>query len=209
MALRTPGCIAALTLLAACAAGPAPRTGFLGDYSRLERVGDSDSRLEQRPPVGYDLRRFRAVHIEPTAVQVEGIDDAAKDKLAAAFRDALVERLDGALPLAERSGPGVLKVRTAIVDARKANVAVNAVTSLLLMPITRGGMAAEAEVVDGGSGERIAALSWSRRGGKLTEMGLSYTELGEARSGLRAFARRLADLFDPQPVSQRAAAPTR
>lgn len=136
--------------------------------------------------------------IEPTDVQVEGLDDEERQKLSAAFREALVERLNGALPVTDQTGPGVLRVRTAIVEARKANVAVNAVTtSLLLMPVTQGGVAAEAEVVDGGSGERIAALSWARRGAKVTEIGLSYTELGQARSGLRAFARRLADLFDP------------
>ena len=197
MRCRTFGGVGALCLLAACAAGPAPRSGFLGDYSRLERVGSSDSLLEQRPPADYDLRRFRAVMIEPTDVQVEGLDDEERQKLSAAFREALVERLNGALPVTDQTGPGVLRVRTAIVEARKANVAVNAVTTLLLMPVTQGGVAAEAEVVDGGSGERIAALSWARRGAKVTEIGLSYTELGQARSGLRAFARRLADLFDP------------
>lgn len=191
--------ICALSLaVTACAAGPAPRTGFLGDYSGLERVGKSDSLIEQRPPVGYDMRRFKSVFIEETDVQVEGLSDEDRQKLAAVFREALVERLDGALPLAERSGPGVLRVRTAIVSARKANVAVNAVAALVL-PIspTQGAVAAEAEVLDGGSGERIAALSWARRGAKITEVGLSYTRLGEARSGLRAFARRLADLFGP------------
>lgn len=51
MRYRTFGGVGALCLLAACAAGPAPRSGFLGDYSRLERVGSSDSLLEQRPPL--------------------------------------------------------------------------------------------------------------------------------------------------------------
>jgi hypothetical protein len=191
--------ICALALVVtSCAAGPAPRTGFLSDYSGLEPVGSSDSLLEQRPPADFDPSRYRAVFIEPTEVRVDGLTDEDKAKLADAFRDALIERLNGALPLADQTGPGVMRVRTAIVEARKANVAANAVSSLILpIPLTRGGVAAEAEVLDGATGVRIAALSWSRRGAKVTEVGLSYTRLGEARSGLRSFAKRLADLFSP------------
>ncbi|WP_157973115.1 DUF3313 domain-containing protein [Blastomonas sp. UPD001] len=190
--------ICALSLVVtACAAGPAPRTGFLSDYSGLEPVGSSDSLLEQRPPADFDPRRFNAVMIEPTEVRVEDLSEEDKTKLSDVFREALIERLGGALPIVEQSGPGVFRVRTAIVDARKANVAINAVTSLLVGPVSNGGVAAEAEVLDGGTGARIAALSWSRRGGKITEVGLSYTQLGQARSGLRSFAKRLADLFSP------------
>lgn len=187
--------VAISALLASCAAGPAPRTGFLGDYSGLARVGSSDSLLEQRPSPHFDVAEFHGVFIEPTEVRVDGLSEAEKQQLSDVFRAALVERLNGALPLVGASGRGVIKVRTAIVEARKANVAANVVTSLLAVPVTRGGVAAEAEVVDGGSGQRIAALAWARRGGKISEIGLSYTQLGEARSGLRAFAYRLADLF--------------
>lgn len=186
-------------LVAGCASGPAPRSGFLGDYAGLERVGRSDSLLEQRPPADFRAADFRAVMIEPAEIRIDALSDADRAGLAEAFREALVERIGGALPIVDRAGPGVLRVRTAIVDARKANVPVNVVTSLLAVPLSRGGVAAEAEVLDGGTGRRIAALSWSRRGAKLTQPGLSYTRLGEARAGLRAFAKRLADLFAPVP----------
>jgi len=192
------GTIGALSLsaaLTACAAGPAPRSGFLKDYSGLVQVGKSDSLLEQRPSPDFDPTKYQAVAIAPTDVQVEGLSDDDKAQLSAAFRDALVERVSGHLPVVQTSGPGVIYVRTSIVSARKANVAMNVVTSLLATPLSRGGVAAEAEVVDGGTGKRIAALSWARRGAKITQPGLSYTRLGEARAGLRVFAIRLSDLF--------------
>lgn len=191
--------IAAALLATACAATPAPRSGFIGDYSRLEPVRSSDSLLEERPAPGFDLTRYRAIVIEPTEIRAEGLRQTDQQMLAQVFREALLEQLDGSLPVVETAGPDVLRVRSAIIEARRANVAVNAITSLLAAPVSRGGVAAEAEVLDGGTGKRIAALAWSRRGAKIAEIGLSYTRLGDARSGLRAFAVRLADLFAPDP----------
>ena len=191
---------AAALSLAGCAAGPAPKTGFLGDYTHLEKVGKSDSLIEQRPDPGFDPAVYRAVSIDPTEVKVEGLAEADRAQLAAAFREALVERLGGSLPVVDAPGPQVLRVRTAIVSASKANVPVNVVTTLLVgAPPSHGGVAAEAEVLDGGTGRRIAALSWARRGAKVSQIGSSYTKLGEARVGLRAFANRLADLFSSKP----------
>ncbi len=203
MLIRKTLALGLVMSLAACAAGPAPRSGFLKDYSGLTKVGKSDSLIEQRAPAGFDPAAYRAVLIEPTVIEIESLSDDDKAKLSAAFRDALIERVNGRLPVVETAGPGVLRVRTAIISARRANVPINVVTSLLLTSVSRGGVAAEAEVVDGGTGRRIAALSWARRGAKITQPGLSYTSLGEARSGLRAFAARLADLFSPEPVATR------
>jgi hypothetical protein len=184
-----------LCALAACAAGPAPRTGFLSTYDGLEQVRGSDSLLEQRPPLNFDPAAYHAVVIDPTDVQVPDLEESDRQQLADVFREALIERLDGKLPVVAEVGPGVIRVRTAIVGVRKANVPLNVVTSLLAAPLSRGGVAAEAEVLDGGSGKRIAALSWSRRGVAITQATLQYTRFGEARQGLRAFANRLADLF--------------
>lgn len=192
----------ALLALSACAAGPAPQSGFLKDYSGLVKVGKSDSLLEQRPPADFDPTRYKSVMIEPTNMQVEGLSEADEALLSDTFRDALIERLAGELPVVEKAGPGVLRVRTAIISARKANVPINVVSSLVLTSLTRGGVAAEAEILDGGTGKRIAALSWARRGAKITEPGLTYTRLGEARSGLRAFAARLAKLFENEQSHQ-------
>lgn len=203
MGMEKWGAILLIVALSACAAGPAPRSGFLKDYDGLAKVGKSDSLLEQRPPADFDPMAYRAVAIDPTQIQIEGLSEEDKAQLSAAFHDALVERIGGQLPVVDAAGPGVLRVRTAIVSARKANIAVNVVTSLLATPLSRGGVAAEAEIIDGGTGKRIAALSWARRGAKLTQPGLSYTRLGEARAGLRVFAARLAALFVADPKAKR------
>lgn len=178
-----------------CATGPATKSGFLGDYSRVVRVGKSDSLIAQPPAPGFDVSGYNAVKIDDPVIMIEELGEEDRRQLSAVFREALVERVGGALPLVERTGPGVLHVRSAITGARKANIALNVATSLLLTPVSRGGVAAEAEVLDGGTGARIAALSWSRRGAKITQVGLSYSRLGEAREGLRSFAARLAELF--------------
>lgn len=198
MRVEQLGALALLVTLSACAAGPAPKSGFLRDYSGLVAIGNSDALLEQRPPADFDLLSYRAVLLEYTDIQVDGLSEVDKAQLSAVFRVALLERLKSQLPMAEKAGTGVLRVRTAIVSARKANIPFNIVTSLLAVPLLRGGVAAEAEVINGGTGRRIAALSWSRRGARITQAGLPFTRLGEARAGLRAFADRLADLFLPE-----------
>lgn len=195
MALRQIALLVGLCLVTGCAAGPAPRSGFLGSYDGLEQIRGSDSLLEQRPSPTFDPASFHAVSIDPPVIEVSDINDVDRERLASAFREALIERLEGKLPIVADAGPGVLRIRTSIVDVKKANVPMNIVTSLLAVPLSQGGVAAEAEVLDGGSGERVAALSWSRRGVRITQASLKYSRLGEARQGLRAFAARLAGLF--------------
>lgn len=185
----------ALAGLSACAAGPAPRSGFMKDYTGLEKVGKSSSLLEQHPPEDFKLGMYHAIVIEATEVRAEGLSAQDETKLAAAFHDELVEQVGSKLPIVGAVGPGVLQVRSAIISTRKANVALNVATTAVIGAVSRGGVAAEAEVLDGGSGKRIAAISWARRGAKLIQPGLSYTRLGEARQGLRSLAVRLAALF--------------
>lgn len=198
MVLKAVAATFALMILGGCASGPATRSGYLVDYSRMQQVSESDSVLVQAPPPGFDASRYHAVKIDEPHVMVIELSAEERAQLSNVFRQALIDEVGNRRPVVQTAGPGVLVVRSAITSASKANVALNVVTGILAYPVSRGGAAAEAEVLDGQTGKRIAALSWSRRGAKISQFTLPYTRLGEARAGLRAFADRLGALFESE-----------
>ncbi|MCC5647866.1 DUF3313 domain-containing protein [Nostoc sp. CHAB 5824] len=178
--------------IAGCASGPATQSGFLTDYSELKPEEGKDSILTQRPPPSFRPGDYSSVFIEKPSVQVPDITATEADQLQLVFATALAERFAVGRKIVEQPGDGVLHVRSAITEARKANVALNIATSLLGAPISAGSVSGEAEILDGRTGKRVAALSWTRRGQALTDLPASYASLGQVRSGLRAFAKRLA-----------------
>lgn len=193
--MRRAGLVAlpCLAALAACAATPATRSGFLGDYREMRTEDSRDRILVQRPPADFVRSLYGAVRIAEPVIAVPDLPAPDAARLAAALRDALAVELSSATG----SGKPVLEVRSAITGARKANVIANVATSLLALPVSAGGVSAEAEIVDVASGRRIAALSWSRRGGAFKDFGAAYSRYGQARAGLHAFARRFAGLVEP------------
>lgn len=182
-------------MLAGCAATPATRSGFLGDYSKLVAADARDRILVQRPEVSV-LLRYEGFMVEAPVVQDPSLDEAEARRLAAVFTEALTVELGLRLRPAIARGAGVLVVRSAITGARRSNVALNVATSLIGAPLSAGGVSAEAEVVDSRTGQRIAALSWSRRGDAFRDIGQAYASLGQARKGLREFAKRLVGVLD-------------
>ena len=188
-----------VVLVGACATTPATRSGFLGDYSALESEDRRDRILVQRPAATFDPTLYTGVIIDPPRVEVRGLDRDDAMRLSHTLHDALVEQFGRGRAIVRTPGPSILRVRSAITGARRANVAANAATSLLLLPVTAGGVSAEAEVIDTRDGTRVAALSWSRRGSVVRDFTDSYASLGQARSGLRAFAAKLAVITTSNP----------
>lgn len=195
--------LATCALLSACAESVATRSGFLSNYSAMQPVNGSDGLLQQAPAADFDANRYTSVFVEPAVVMSKGVKPEDAKQLASVFEDALRNQLGAGRRIVHRPGPGTLHVRAAIIKSSEADVDLNIVTSILAIPLSEGSMAAEAEVIDGGNGMRVAAMSWTRDGGELTDIGLDYTRLGHARSGLRAFAVKLVKLVDRKQVSAR------
>lgn len=184
-------------MLGGCASGPATRSGFLSDYTELKPENGKDSILAKHPPISFQAEAYHAVFIEKPRVDVARISQAEADQLREVFTIALTEQFASSRRLVQRPGIGVLYVRAAITEARKSNVALNIATTLLGAPVSAGSVSCEAEILDGGSRIRIVALSWTRRGQMLAELPASFASLGQARRGLRAFAKRLVSLIEP------------
>jgi hypothetical protein len=127
------------------------------------------------------------------------LDRATIDALTADYQEKLRTAFGRHLPQTGATGPGILVVRAAITDVGHANPYINAVAmAAVLIPVTAGGASTEAEVVDGGSGEQLAALQVATNGGRAFLGGpVGYlSKYGRARRAFTRHADQLAtELF--------------
>lgn len=179
-----------VTLLSACAATRQGRSvenaGFLSNYSQLqEKGGDEALKVYINPDV--DCRQYRQVYIEPVQIWAKG-KNSDLGKLPANEKQMLVNLAMSAVAkgvrspyrIAQQPGPGVMTMRAAITEAEESWVvldtissivpqmrAVSEITGLLTgKPSFTGLVAAEIEVLDSQTHERLFAAVDKRIGGK-------------------------------------------
>lgn len=121
---RWPSALAALAMLAAASAGATAAPSYsevLAHSQRLEAVpGEEGARRWLEP--GVDFGRYDKILLERIQVRVaddaqyRAIDPTDLKSLVDYLHNAIVKALDGAYPLVERPGRGVLRVRTVIYD---------------------------------------------------------------------------------------------
>jgi len=189
---------------ASAVAGCAPKgdfSGFLGDYSKLERDVILDNSLAYTNPT-KDLKQYTKFIIEPVVVHFApnadgiAIDPADLKMLADYWRDETVKALSRNYTVVTEPGPGVLRVRAAITGIKK-NVPLASVGSLTkAADIGLGGASMEAEALDAQTGERVAAIVDSRSGAALGITGRRQTSYDDAKEILRLWAERFAARVD-------------
>jgi len=123
------GCALLLVVLAtlSCSARrpapPADMSGFLDEYALLRAGGSDDVRLVYRNP-DADWTRYHAVLLEPVTIWRSGrksLDAVPEDdlfRLAYDFEKALRVRLGGGFRLVDQPGPGVMRIRLGMTEAR-------------------------------------------------------------------------------------------
>jgi hypothetical protein len=159
-------------------------SGFLTDYAKLAPGGKDRAQLLYMKP-GLDVSSYRAIRIQPiklhAATKDSGLGDLSREDqqmLADRMHTAVVNALSKDWAITEEMGPDVLVVRGALTEAGASNVALDVVATvipqvrLLSMvgglaadtAMTVGSARAEAEVLDGGSGEQLLAAVDERVG---------------------------------------------
>jgi len=168
------------------------KSGFLGDYSQLREGGMGEAQLVYIKS-GVPWARYSKMEIDPVTIWTLGDSDVAK--VSDADRQLLADYLDASLrnslqqnyTLIDRPEGNTLRLRVAITDAKEARVALNTVSKIvpqLRMLTTVGGLATdtqllvgragvEAEILDGVTGERLAAAVDRRAGTKALRGGVS------------------------------------
>lgn len=157
------GVLGLALVVASCATTRATRArvepaGFLGDYSQLTPGDKGEAQFLYVNPT-TDFARYDAIMIDSVTIwrdaQTEGIDADDQQVLTDYLYATLHEHLRKDYRIADSPGPGVMRLRAAITEARGAKVVLNTVTSIvpqLRVLTTLGGLATDTAVFVGKAG---------------------------------------------------------
>jgi len=162
-------------------------SGFLGDYSKLEK-GTGDQALLRYVNPGAVFSKYDSVIIDPVAVYVNASDGLIRDvteedieHLSGYLRTTVRNELQQDYKVVETAGPTTLRIRMAITEAEGSKVVLDTLSNFLppmiaMSTVKRlatgthafvGETSAECEFVDSLTGERLAAAVDRRAGRKV------------------------------------------
>ena len=186
----------ALFAVALVAAGPLSgckglklrESGYLSDYSKLEK--ESDERLIYMNP-GIDPVTYQRFIVEPVAVNLEedreGTFNAEElEELAEYFYTVMVEHISTRHKVATRPAPGIATVRISLTDIKTSTALLNILPHTRLSGAGRGGAAFEAEVIDSTTGVQIAAVVRKTKQGAFSGGGMS--KMSDAKRAIDKWA---------------------
>jgi len=172
---------------------PLKQTGFLSDYSRLQRADDSLRYLDMKK-----LAQYKQFIVEPVVIHLHGMKQGARPdpetrrELANYMNNAIVKAIQDKYMIVSQPGPGVAKVRVAITDIEQSNPVLNAIPQLTSVGL--GSVSMEAELLDSQTGEQIAALIEAQKGSRLSFSGLK--KWGDAKAVIDGWAERFSKRLD-------------
>jgi hypothetical protein len=195
-----------------------PHSGFLKDYSELQpREGYAAQEVYINPSAAWS--NYNAVLIDSVTLWISDPNQQPSPQDAQMLTDvyykALADKLGAKFTLATRPGPGVIRVRAALTQAKGANVPLNAITTVvpqLRALTTIGGLAAdtaklvgaastEAEFVDSVTNDRLAAAADALAGTK----GIlrAFSKWADVEAACNNWAERAADFLAKQGARQK------
>ena len=192
-----------LLLATSCATTHAVRhvktSGFLGDYSQLQPGGDGEPALIYRQAAAGP--GYAKLLIDPVVAyagpgsRLHKLSPEDRQALLDYFHAALREQLGQDFALAETAGPGTLRLRVALTDARGSKILLDTLSTVVPVGLaisalqrvalgqtaTSGRATIEAEALDSQTGERLAALVDGRAGTKVTGRFDKWSKWQDAR----------------------------
>jgi hypothetical protein len=188
--MLTVSLVTAMVVFNGCGSGQA-KTGFLSDYSKLQKESDSSMRYINEAA----LPKYNAFIIDPVKVvfysgaKGEGkLTDEQITDLTSYLNTRIREAVqDSGKKVAYQPAAGVARIRVALTDIEKTG-AINMLPQASLLGAGIGGASMEAEVVDSISGQQIGAVLESGKGGRIP-----FTNLGDwsaAKSVMDGWAKR-------------------
>lgn len=226
--LATCALVALLVCTLGCGAvrgrrGPAEHSGFLGDYSKLAKVEGYDAQEGWINPEAK-WSSYDAVHIDSVMLWLhEGTElpEADQKMLTDLLYKQLHTELEKQFKIATAGGPGVVRVRAAITQAKGAKVVSRTISTLLPQALilgtavglgadtanTVGTASAEAEMLDSVTGTRLAAAVDSRAGTKRLFTTRTFSTWGDVEAACEYWAKRVALFLVNQGVRRKPGAP--
>ncbi len=175
------------------------QSGYISDYSRLNKVADDAFAHTQAGLGEYDqfIITGPAVVFENTNEKGEMVfSDEELEELRQYYRERLTRELtqEAEYAVVEAAGPGVANIRIAITALDATNGALNVTIYTKLTGAGLGGIAIEDEIVDSVSGEQLAATIRWGNGSRILRAG--FTRLGDAKLKINRWVRELRERID-------------
>jgi hypothetical protein len=186
-------------MVCGCSAPKAKTTGFLSDYSKLQKESDTSMRYvnTQAAP------SYTGFIIDPVEVRLYS-DEKAKGKITdeqlrdltgymhSKIREAIQ---DAGLKIAYQPAAGVARIRAALTNIEKTD-AINILPQASLLGAGVGGASMEAEIVDSMTSQQIAAVLQSGKGSRVpfTNLGDWTAAKGVMDQWAKNFQKKLEDM---------------
>jgi hypothetical protein len=201
-------------LLAGCTstyqARRATKSGFLGDYSRL-RPGKADQALLVYVNPRANFRVYNKIMLDPVRIYAAGNSSLAKlpredlQRLVNYLGATLREHLKEDYAVVDQAGPGVMRLRVAITEAKGAKLVMDTISTLMPMSLAIseaknlatgshtavGSAGVECEAVDSVSKTRLFAAVDERVGRKVTGKLDKFEKWRTANDAFDYWAERL------------------
>jgi hypothetical protein len=179
-------------LFAGCKATEPQKSGFIGDYSKLQQVSENSLVYVNNQKLGQ-YSKFIVDKVQtrfPDANDEEKMNTAAVANLENRMRGAITSDLEhNGYQVVEQPGPGVARIRLALTDIKKGKPVFNVIPYSAIIGVGLGGATAEAEILDSQTHEQIAAAVESQLGKRFTLSGLS--RYGNAETTIDDWAQRI------------------
>jgi hypothetical protein len=218
-ATLTAASLCFLLALDGCAAtrerrGTPEESGFLGDYSQLQKNPDYKAALVYFKP-GVQWSRYNSIQLDSAGLWLkEGTKVSPEDeqKLTDTLYGAMYGQLSKYFVITSQPGPNTLRLRVALTQAQGAKVGVRVVTTVVPQlrmlggviglagdtAATVGSATVEMEALDSVTNQRLAAAVDDRAGTKVLFAKRAYTTWGDVQAACEYWsegaAYRLAKL---------------
>lgn len=203
--------LAGIVLCPGCAAYRPTQSGYLSDYSQLQKdpihlnYGLGLQRVNARNADQARIQAIDSYYIEPVTWMVSdssraGRDPERRELLIKNLEEALRTELGTVKPIVDKPGPNTARVRSVITDVMLSKPYLNILLTATLItpvpigPLFNGGGLIEAEVV-GPDGRQISAVSVASGGGMLDVFGY-YHRSRHASQAMRRAAWELRETLE-------------
>ena len=197
---NTPVLVVSQILICACAAPPVSeidQSGFLSDYSKLEKIDDNMLRF-----VDESAGDFSSFIIDPVVITFrqppdeQVFTDEELSEITEYYDEAVIEALskDEGYPIVEYPGPGVARLRIGITNVEETIGILNITIYTKITGLGLGGASFEGEIIDSVTGKQLAAVVRWGTGSRILKAGI--THMGDAKIAIDRWAKDLRAQID-------------
>ena len=188
--------VAFVSLAIGCAPTMKKESGFLSDYSKLEKVNDDLSRWKDP---SFTKGTCDRMILDPITFNLDEEDvaeftDEEKREIREYAQEKFAEVVRKRMELVTYAGPGICRLRIALTDLEKSVALANIHPLTRATGAGRGGAAMEAEFTDSETG-KVIGMGTRRATGEFFE-GSGMGDLADIKSAIDRWAVDADERFD-------------